>query len=111
MMQSELPERVLAFWGKRQQNFAAIFAPALPAGVAAGFDAVDQFYRAVMLDLYSFGQFANAWANSPRQPFYRQHELILAWLQAGGAGCLLAEMQEAAYVVSNFGEGLVILQG
>jgi hypothetical protein len=51
MMQSELPERVLAFWGKRQQNFAAILAAALPTDVASGFEAVYQFYRAVVLDL------------------------------------------------------------
>jgi hypothetical protein len=65
-----------------------------------------------MPDLQAFGQRADG-----RMGFAAslecQQQLVLAGLEAGGAGRLLAEMQEAAHLVPEIGEGgkLGSLQG
>src|SRR5271166_798954 len=54
---------------------------------------------------------ANSRTYSSRHTFDGQHQLILAPLQAGLLHSLLAEMKEAADLVTELGQGLVIRQG
>jgi len=61
-----------------------------------------------MLDLKPFGQFPDAWVNMRRQPFQRQHELMLTRIESRGADCLLAEVHEETNLMAQFGKCLII---
>jgi hypothetical protein len=108
VMERELAQDLLSRGSKREQYFAAILAAALAADVASRREPVDQFHCAVVLDLQSLRQFADPGANALRQSLQSQHELMLARLEAGVASGLFAEAQEAAYLVAEFRQRLII---
>ena len=99
VMKREMTQNLLSPRGQRKQHFAAVLAAALAADIPSRGQPVDQFNRAVMLNLQALRQFADAGANPCGQSLERQHELVLARLQPGVASGLFAEMQEAADLV------------
>ena len=110
MMKGEFGEHFFAFRGKGQEDFAAVVLRAGAVDEASGFEAVDQFDGAVMADLHTVGQFLDAGADARGHAFDGEHELILAALQARFFDHLLAEVEEAADLVAEFGQCLVIRQ-
>jgi hypothetical protein len=61
---------------------------------------IDQFNRAMMLELHSFRQNTNGRFEAAREPSHRQEELVLLWLDAGFSSGVFAETQEAADLVA-----------
>jgi hypothetical protein len=57
----------------------------------------------VVLNLKALGNLCNPGTPLGRQTFQGQQELMLPGLQSGSAGVLLAEMQEPADLVAQFG--------
>src|SRR4051794_24868637 len=57
--------------------------------------AINQFDRAVMLDLQPLGYLANRRLPSRRQALHRQQQLVLLRLQADRPGLTLTKMDEA----------------
>jgi|SRR5215467_15001935 len=94
MMQREFLQHPLPFWSQRQQNLS----PVLP-GLAASYQSahakpVNEFDRAVMLDLQSLGDFSDSRPNARWQPLQSQHQLMLPWFQTSPARYLFTEIQE-----------------
>lgn len=111
MVHGKFGQDALTFRSQAQKNFAAVAMGAFPAHVAASFQAVDQFDGAVVLDLHPAGDFANTRAHSIRHALYRQHELILAALQARVFYSLFAEMEKLADLIAELGQSLIIREG
>ena len=111
MVHGEFGEDTFAFRRQIQENFATVAVRAFPAHVPAGFQAVDQFDGAVMLDLHPAGDFANTRAYSIRHAFDGQHELVLTALQARVFYSLFAEMEKLANLIAELGQCLVVREG
>jgi hypothetical protein len=103
MVKGELAEDSLAPGGERNQDLSAILASNVAPHQAGGRKAVDEFDRAVVPDLEPFGELADAGTRAFGQTLQSQHELMLPWLEAGITSRLLAEMKEAAKLITNFG--------
>jgi hypothetical protein len=73
----------------------------MPFHIPSGYQAIDEFDRAVVLDLQTLRDFANRGPRPLRQPLQAQHELVLSWLQARGTGRLFTEREEAAYLITQ----------
>ena len=67
---------------------------------------VDEPHGAVMLELQAFGKLA--YGRLAGICFDGQEQLMLGRLQAGAPGGLLAKTQEAADLVAELGQGLVV---
>src|ERR1700746_479384 len=87
---------------EHDQHFTAIVGSALPANQAAVLQAVNQFYRTVMLNLKLFSQFRNSGSHRRRQPFQSEEQLVLAGLQVGVTDHFFAETQIAADLMAKF---------
>lgn len=111
MMQRQIPENPFAPWCELEQNLAAVLPTTAALDKSAGRQAVGEFYRAVVLNLQPFCQLANPWSYAGRQPFQRQHQLMLAGFKPSVARGLLAEMQKRANLVPQFGQRLEIGEG
>src|SRR5277367_2395 len=82
----------------------------LPAYISAGFEAVHEFDRAVMLNQHAVGQVSNTRTIAVRNSLDRQHKQILLALESCRVDCLFAEMQVFADLVAKLGQRLVIGQ-
>jgi len=101
-------EEAFAARGDAQQDFARV-------GVASGafeqslrFEAAAQFNRAMVANLQALGERANGGGQRGRQSFQGKQSLVLLGLDAGGAGGILAEIQEAADFVAESRESPVV---
>src|ERR1700688_1480286 len=74
------------------------------------FQAIDQFNGAVVADLHTIGEFAHSRTHSSRHALDCQHQLILAALEASLFYDLLAEVEEAADLVAELRQRLVVRQ-
>ena len=110
MMQRQFAEDLLAFRSEREQDLAAIVASPRAMDKSPSFQPVHQLHRAVVADLHAVGQFANPRAHFSRHALDRQHKLILATLQSCLLYHLLAEVEEAADLVTELRQRLVIRQ-
>ena len=108
MMQGEFAEDFLASGREGEEDFAAIVLGAGAMDKASGFEAIDQFDGAVVADLHAIGQFADAGAHTGGHPFHGEHELILAAFEAGLLHHFLAKVEEAADLVTELGQRLVV---
>jgi len=108
MMEREFAEDSFSFGGECEQNFAAVLLSARTVDEATGFEAVDQFHGAVVADLHTVGQFADAGADALGHALDGEHELVLSAFKAGVLYDLLAEVEEAANLVTEFRECLVV---
>src|SRR5260370_32281364 len=111
MMRRQFAEDLLPFGRKRQQHFAAIVLSTSAVDKSPRLEAVHQLHGAVVADLHAIRQFANQRANSSRRSLYRQDELVLAALPTGALHHLLAEVKEAANLVTELRQRLVVRQG
>ena len=111
MVQRQIPQDLVSCRGKRQEHLTPILAAAAPSDVAGASQPIDQFDRAVMLDLQPLRQFADARARSVRKPFQREQQLVLARFEAGVTGRLLAERQESADLIPKLCQRFVIFRG
>ncbi len=111
MMQRQFGEHLLSFGSKREQHLAAVVLGPRAVDKSSPFQAIYQFHGAVVADLHAIGQFADSWTNPGRHALDRQHELVLAALQPRLFYRLLAEMEEAADLVAELRQRLVIRQG
>jgi hypothetical protein len=103
MVERQLAKHLLSARGQVQQDLAAVLGAAAPADVSRMFQAVHQFYGAMMLDLQALGQFPYSRAHTRPQAFECQQELVLARLQTGVARRPLAEVKKAADVMAKVG--------
>ena len=110
MRKGKLPQYPLTLIRKLQQNLTTIQAMCA-LNIASSSQAIDQLYSAMMLNLKSFRQFADAWPDAFRQPFHGQHKLVLAWLNAGRPGRSLAEVQKPPDLMPQLCKRFVIRQG
>jgi len=99
MMQSEFGQNALAFGGECQQYLSAVIPRARAPHISPTFQTVDQFHRAVMLNLHPVGQFPNARPHSLGYAFDRKHQLVLPAFQTGCLHRSFAEMQEPANLI------------
>ena len=106
-MEGELTQQTLAAWRDADQNDAAIVAPADAADEAARFKTVEQFDQAVVLELEALGEVADGGFAGRRSALDGEKQLVVLRLETGGACGLLAEVQEAADLISEFGQGLI----
>ena len=80
----------------------------MPPDVTARRQPVDQFDRAVMLDLQPLCQFSDSGPGSRRQAFQCQHQLMLTRFQPRVAGGLLAEVKKAADLIAQLCQRFVV---
>lgn len=111
MMQGKLAQHLFTFRGEGQQDLPAILTSALAAHIATSCKAIYQLDCTVMLDLQAFSQFSYTRTDCTRQAFQREHQLVLPWLQPCLSRGSFAEVEEAADLVAQLGQGLVIIQG
>src|SRR5580704_703882 len=111
MMKRQLAENFLAFGGEREQDLPAIFLGARAVDESSGLEAVYQLNGAVVADLHAGRQFPNPRPHPSRHALDREHELILAALQPRFLDLLLAEVKEAANLVAELRQRLIIRQG
>jgi len=111
MMKREIAEQFFTFGSELHDDLASIFGVTLSRCKPAICQAVNQLHSAVMLDLKSFGDFADGGRNSLRHAFDGEHKLMLLWLDAGFARRTFAESKETANVISEFRQSLVIVFG
>src|SRR5271155_953412 len=111
VMKSEFGQDLLSFRGEREQDLAAVVLGAGTMDKASGFQPVHQLDGAMVADLHAGGQFANPRPHPGRHALDRQHELILATLQPGLLHDLLAEVEEAADLVTELRQRLIVGQG
>ena len=76
----------------------------------AGLQAVDQFNRAVMLNLQPLGKRSNGCSLAAGQSLHRQKRLMLLRLQPCGPRRLLAEIQEPPKLVAEFPQSLNVIR-
>jgi hypothetical protein len=69
---------------------------------------VHQFHRAMMLNLQALSDFGDARTTPRRQSLQRQHELVLSRFQANTSHILFTEVEEAANLMPQLCQGLVI---
>jgi hypothetical protein len=82
-----------------------------PSDVFLRHEPVHQAHGAVMEDLKALGQFADLDVVTFREPFDREHRLVLLWSQAGRVRRRLAETKELAQRVSELGQHDVVFFG
>jgi hypothetical protein len=111
MMERELPQDLLSRGCQEEQDFAPVFAIALPLDITLGSQPVHELYGAMVLNLQSFGQFSDTRPHASGQAFQSQHELMLAGLQSRLARRSFAEAKKAPYLMPQFGQSLEIRLG
>src|SRR5579864_6139510 len=82
---------------------------ALAFDVMALFQAIHQFYYAMVLDLQPLSNFAHGGPPSFWHALHRQHELILFWLQPGLAGRPAPPLQKAFELMAKLSQGKVFV--
>ena len=103
-----MPEYPVPFGGDLDEDFAPVGAGLSPAHEAALGQAVDQLDRAVMLDLNSFGELGDSGLGALGKTLQGKQQLVLAGLEAGRVGSVLAEAEKAPELVAELGEGTVV---
>lgn len=81
MVQNQLPEDFLSPRGQQHQHLAAVLSCTLATHEPAGFEAIDQFDRAVVLNLKLLGQFPDTWPQAWWETLQGEQQLVLARLQ------------------------------
>lgn len=96
--------------GRRElhQHLAAILPAARAPHQPALFQPVNQFHRAVVLDLKPFGEKADRGSLLCRNAFHGKQCLILLRLESGGARVALAEVQIPPNRIPERGQRLVV---
>ncbi len=103
-LQVALPEREEMYFHLASIGFA------FPANYEAVFHAARQEGDdAMVLQLQSFRQFADRGPVPARKTAYVQQEQVLQRSDAFGLGRSLAEVEKTAQLVTEFGEGFVLL--
>ncbi len=108
MMQRQFSQDPLSFGRQAEQDLSAVIPRTLTMDESAGFQPIHQFDGAVVANLHARSQLANARANSRRHALDRQHQLILAALQARALDDKFAEMEKAADLITKFRQRLVV---
>ncbi len=108
MRKREARQEAFTAWSDAQQDFSSVGTAARADDQSLGFEAATQFDRAVVADLQALGESADGGRHSRWQPLESEQSLMLLRLNAGCAGGILAEIQEAADFVAESGEGLVV---
>ncbi len=108
MREREAFEEAFTARGDTQQDFAGVGTAAGAGEQSFGFEAAAQFDCAVVADLQALGESANGGRHSRWQSLESEQSLMLLRLDAGGAGGVLAEIQEAADFVAESCEGLIV---
>src|ERR1035437_9371256 len=111
MMQRQLSQHPFALRRQRQQHLAPVVLRPFPLHVPPTLKPVNQFHRAVMLNVHPIGQFPDPWPHPVRHSLDGQHELVLPHLHARRAHGLLAEAQKLPNLVPELRQSLVIRQG
>jgi len=111
MMQRQLGEHLLTLGSEREQYLAAVVLRPRAVDKSSRFQTIHQFHGAMVADLHAIRQFADSRTNPGRHALDRQHKLVLAALQSRLFNRLLAEMKEAADLVAELRQRLVIRQG
>ena len=110
MMKSEFAENLLPFRSECQKNFAPIIPRAGAMDIPSAFEPVHQFDGAVVANLHSVREFADARTNVRRHTLDGQHQLVLAAFQARLLYYLLAEVEKSADLVAELRQRLVVGQ-
>lgn len=108
VVQRKLAQHFLAFSSQGQPHLASVVLHAVAPNIATRGEPVHQFNRTVMPNLQALGQFSDSRMGLSVQSLQCQHQLMLVWFDAGGARSLLAEMQKAADLIAQVGQGLVV---
>jgi hypothetical protein len=107
-MASDLFEEAVAAGKQRDEDAAAIVAAAGAANEAVGFEAVDEFDGAVMLEGEAFGEVLNGGLAALGEATNGEEHQVLLRLEAYGAGFGVAFAKEVADAVAQLGEGAVL---
>lgn len=94
--------------GEVNEDLAAVNFADRTVHEAAAFGTVNEFDGAVVLDLQTFGHFANGHTLAPRPRAECEQELVLLWINASGAGGRFAEVEKLADGVAELVEKFVI---
>jgi hypothetical protein len=108
MMVSEFRQNALTLRRKGEKHLTLIIQRSFATHVSSGLEAVDEFDRAVMLNLQARRQLSHSRPYSSRHALNGQHQLILATLQPRGLDRLLAEVKELPYLKTEFGQCLIV---
>jgi len=111
VVQRECLKKLFAVAGQLDEYLAPVVGAAQAAEQTALDQAIDQFHRAVMLELHPFGQNSDGRFKVLRQTSNREQQLMLLWLDAGFARCVFAETQEATDLIAKFRHGFEIRRG
>lgn len=109
VFRGKLFEQPLTAAGKVNLDLTAIPFPLDTLYQAAVGHPIDQFDRAVMLDLQPFGQIADGRAVGSGEAFRGQKKLVVLRLDVAEPGGLFAEMEKAADLIPKFRQGLIIV--
>ncbi|HVR17195.1 MAG TPA: hypothetical protein VMS25_12615 [Candidatus Limnocylindrales bacterium] len=108
MVQRKCLEKLFAVASQLDENLPAVVGAAQAAEQAALDQTVDQFHRAVMLELHPFGQNSDGRFKTLRQTANREQQLMLLRLDASFTRCVFAETQEATDLIAKFRHGFEI---
>ena len=94
--------------GDAQQNFPPVISAAHAFEQAVEFEPIDEFYRAVVMDLQPFGEQAHGRRATVGQAFNGQQCLKLLRLDTGIARRLLGQIQKTSEFVTELRERTII---
>jgi hypothetical protein len=111
MMKRQFSEDLLSLRSECKQDLAAIVFGAGAMDKTSSFQAIYKFDCAMVADLHAVRQFANSRPHPGRHALDGQHQLILATFQTRVLHHLLAEVKEAADLVTELRQRLIVGQG
>src|SRR5581483_9678372 len=109
VLERELVQQRLAARGEADEHLAAVGLAAAAANQPLGFGAIHQLDGAVVLEVQTLGELADGRLLPGGVAADGEQELVLLGLDPGGAGGLLAEVDEAADLVAQLGERAVLV--
>ncbi len=108
VMQRELPENLFSPFRQANQNLPVIFRTAGPFGQTPFLQTVEQFHRAVVLDLKALSDIADGRDASLRKTLQSQQQLVVLRLKAGRPRRLFAEMQESPDLMAELRQSSIL---
>ena len=108
MIERKLLEDVFSLRGECDKDFALISFIAGAYNETALNEAINQFDRAMMLDLQAFGQLTDGGLAPARQAFQGEQQLVLLRLKAARTNGLFTQTEKATKLVAKLGQRLVI---
>jgi len=107
MVRRQFPQNSRPLRRQSQQHFPPVPILAFSTHIPSRSQPVQEFHRAVMLNLQPFRHFAHIRTYARRHSLNRQKHLMLSWFQPQRARRGLARMQVSADLMANLSQPLV----